>query len=186
MQDGKNYGAADTPRFASHDVLATASRRALGGSREHSSSSQRAALPSCEVKNYEDFLKTKQKRASFKSIEISRDELNGALFDYQKDLVYLALKKGHFAIFAMTGSGKTAMQGEWAYQIWLKERAPVLIVTPLAVAFQSIEEIKHILGYDVKFCESADDVINGLNITNYEKLDKFDPDAFVALVLDES
>lgn len=135
---------------------------------------------------YEDFLKTKQKRASFKSIEISRDELNGALFDYQKDLVYLALKKGHFAIFAMTGSGKTAMQGEWAYQIWLKERAPVLIVTPLAVAFQSIEEIKHILGYDVKFCESADDVINGLNITNYEKLDKFDPDAFVALVLDES
>ena len=68
----------------------------------------------------------------------------------------------------MTGSGKTAMQGEWAYQIWLKERAPVLIVTPLAVAFQSIEEIKHILGYDVKFCESADDVINGLNITNYE------------------
>ena len=53
---------------------------------------------------YEDFLKTKQKRASFKSIEISRDELNGALFDYQKDLVYLALKKGHFAIFAMTGS----------------------------------------------------------------------------------
>ena len=100
---------------------------------------------------YEDFLKTKQKCASFKSIEISRDELNGALFDYQKDLVYLALKKGHFAIFAMTGSGKTAMQGEWAYQIWLKERAPVLIVTPLAVAFQSIEEIKRILGYDVKF-----------------------------------
>ena len=50
---------------------------------------------------YEDFLKTKQKRASFKSIEISRDELNGALFDYQKDLVYLALKKGHFAIFGV-------------------------------------------------------------------------------------
>ncbi len=30
----KQYGAAGMPRFASHDVLATASRRALGGLRE--------------------------------------------------------------------------------------------------------------------------------------------------------
>ena len=65
---------------------------------------------------YEDFLKTKQKRASFKSIEISRDELNGALFDYQKDLVYLALKKA-FCNICDDGSGKTVMQGERTYQI---------------------------------------------------------------------
>ena len=45
---------------------------------------------------YEDLIKAKQK-----NIEITRDELNGALFDYQKDLVYLALKKGQFVIFAM-------------------------------------------------------------------------------------
>ena len=68
MQDGKNYGAVDTPRCA------------LGGSRERSSSSQRAALPSCEVKNYEDFLKTKQKRASFKrEMSIAR---GGAVVDF--------------------------------------------------------------------------------------------------------
>ncbi len=135
---------------------------------------------------YEEFLKSKQFKVKFKSVDISIDNLNKALFEYQKDLVYLALKKGHFAIFAMTGSGKTLMQGEWAYQVWKKERKPVLILAPLAVSHQSIDEIKSILGYDVKFCESQDDVINGLNITNYEKLEKFNADEFVAVVLDES
>ena len=109
---------------------------------------------------YDNFLASKRKSVNFKSLEISRGELNPALFEYQKDLVYLALKKGHFAIFAMTGSGKTAMQGEWAYQIWLKEQKPILILAPLAVAHQSVGEIKEILGYDVKYCESGTDVIN--------------------------
>lgn len=136
--------------------------------------------------NYEKFLKSKQFKVNFKSIDIRKDELNGRLFEYQKDIVYLALKKGHFAIFAMTGSGKTAMQGEWAYQVWKKEQKPVLMLAPLAVSHQSIDEIKELLGYNVKFCNSSDDVINGLNITNYEKLDKFNPDDFVGIVLDES
>ncbi|AQW81251.1 DEAD/DEAH box helicase [Campylobacter pinnipediorum] len=135
---------------------------------------------------YDEFLGSKKKMAVFKSVDIKRDELNKTLFEYQKDLVQLALKKGHFAIFAMTGSGKTAMQGEWAYQVWKKEQKPVLIIAPLAVAHQSVEEIKHILGYNVKYCESVKDVINGINITSYEKLDKFNASEFVAVVLDES
>ena len=64
------------------------------------------------VLDYESFLRQKEKKINFKSVDIKRDDLHSALFEYQKDLVYLALKKGHFAIFAMTGSGKTAMQGE--------------------------------------------------------------------------
>lgn len=136
--------------------------------------------------SYEEFLKTKKRVANFKNIDIDRDKLNPALFEYQKDLVALALKKGHFALFAMTGSGKTMMQGEWAYQVWKSENKPILIVTPLAVAFQSIDEIREHLGYEVKFCEDDADVINGLNITNYEKLEKFDASKFVAIVLDES
>ena len=136
--------------------------------------------------SYVDFLKAKEKRINFKSVDIKREDLHKSLFEYQKDLVYLALKKGHFAIFAMTGSGKTAMQGEWAYRVWQKERKPVLIIAPLAVAHQSIDEIKELLGYEVKFCESSEDIINGLNITNYEKLDKFSLDEFIGVVLDES
>ncbi|ALV64625.1 DEAD/DEAH box helicase [Campylobacter fetus] len=136
--------------------------------------------------SYENFLKSKKRIANFKSINIARNDLNKSLFEYQKDLITLALKKGHFAIFAMTGSGKTLMQGEWAYRVWEAENEPVLIVAPLAVAFQSISEIKEHLGYEVKFCEDDSDVINGINITNYEKLEKFDASKFVGIVLDES
>ena len=135
---------------------------------------------------YLKFLKSKQFNVNFRSIDIKRDELNNNLFDYQKDLVYLALKKGHFALFAMTGSGKTAMQGEWAYQIWKKENKPILILAPLAVSNQTVDEIKNTLGYTIKFCETQSDVINGINITNYEKLSHFNPDEFIAIVLDES
>jgi len=136
--------------------------------------------------NYEEFLKSKQFSVSFKSIDIERDELNSALFEYQKDLVYLALKKGHFALFAMTGTGKTAMQVEWAYQVWSYFKKPVLILAPLSVANQTINEAKKILGYDIKLCESNDDIVNGVNITNYEKLHKFDVSQFIGVALDES
>lgn len=136
--------------------------------------------------NYEDFIKSKRFKVNFKSIDVNRENLNKNLFEYQKDLVYLALKKGHFALFAMTGSGKTAMQGEWAYQVWKKENKPILILAPLAVSHQTVDEIKNILGYDVKFCKTQEDVINGINITNYEKLKHFNPEEFIAIILDES
>ena len=137
-------------------------------------------------KNYENFLMSKKKEINFKSIDINRDDLNHALFEYQKDLVYIALKKGHFALFAMTGTGKTAMQCEFAYQVHKKEQKPVLILAPLAVSFQTVDEARDILGYDVKFVRDQSEVVNGINITNYEKLDHFDADEFVCIVLDES
>jgi hypothetical protein len=40
--------------------------------------------------------------------------------------------------------------------------------------------------YKVNICESQDDVVPGINITNYEKLDKFVASEFDAVVLDES
>ena len=135
---------------------------------------------------YEDFIKSKEFKIVNKSIEIERDELNSNLFEYQKDLTYLALKKGKFALFAMTGTGKTPMQGEWSFQVHKFTNEPVLIVAPLSVANQTIKEVKKILGYDIKLCESQDDVINGINITNYEKLHKFDLFVFAGVALDES
>jgi len=135
---------------------------------------------------YEDFIKSKEFKIVNKSIDIERDDLNSNLFEPQKDLTYLALKKGKFALFAMTGTGKTAMQGEWAYQVQKFTNEPVLIVAPLSVSNQTIKEVKEILGYDIKLCESQDDVINGTNITNYEKLHKFDLSVFFGVALDES
>ena len=136
--------------------------------------------------DYESFIKSKKFNIINKSIDINRDELNKNLFEYQKDLVYLALKKGKFALFAMTGTGKTAMQCEWAYQVFKFTNKPILIVAPLSVATQTIDEALQILNLNIKLCEDNDDVINGVNITNYEKLHKFDLNVFGGVVLDES
>jgi len=67
----------------------------------------------------------------------------------------------------------------------LHTKKPVLILAPLAVSKQTEKEgIK--FGIKVNICESKDDVINGINITNYEKLHKFDSSVFSGIVLDES
>lgn len=135
---------------------------------------------------YEDFIKSKEFKILNQSIEINREDLNMKLFDYQKDLVYLALKKGKFALFAMTGTGKTAMQVEWAYQVHRYTNMPVLILAPLSVASQTKDEAKYILGYEISLCENQEDIINGVNITNYDKLHKFDLSVFSGVALDES
>lgn len=135
---------------------------------------------------YEEFIKSKDFKIVNKSVEISRDDLNKNLFEYQKDLVYLALKKGKFALFAMTGTGKTAMQCEWAKQVNIFTNEPVLILCPLSVANQTVNEAKTILDLDITLCECQEDVKNGVNITNYEKLHKFDLSVFGGVVLDES
>lgn len=135
---------------------------------------------------YEEFIKSKDFKIVNKSVEIQREDLNKNLFEYQKDLVYLALKKGKFALFAMTGTGKTAMQSEWAYQVHKYTNKPVLILAPLSVANQTKKEAREILGFDIALCENQEDVINGVNITNYDKLHKFDLSVFSGVALDES
>lgn len=136
--------------------------------------------------SYEDFIKSKDFKIINQSVDIQREDLNKNLFEYQKDLVYLALKKGKFALFAMTGTGKTAMQSEWAYRVHLATNKPVLILAPLSVASQTKNEAKTILDFDMQLCESKEDVINGVNITNYDKLHKFDLSVFSGVALDES
>ena len=62
------------------------------------------------------------------------------LFDFQRDLVAWALRKGKAAIFADCGLGKTPMQLVWAEHVVRRTNRPVLIITPLAVSAQTIEE----------------------------------------------
>src|SRR5574344_863221 len=133
---------------------------------------------------YQEFIESKQ--IKLKKSGFICNNVNDNLFDYQKDLVKWALKKGKAAIFSMTGTGKTVMQCEWAYQVHKYTCQPVLILAPLAVASQTINEAKKILNVNIKFCETSKDVINGLNITNYEKLHNFDVNKFIGIVLDES
>nr|DAJ27847.1 MAG TPA: Helicase of the snf2 rad54 family [Caudoviricetes sp.] len=134
---------------------------------------------------YNDFINNKTSVIKPSGFEISISELNNKLFDYQKDIVRWALAKGKAAIFADCGLGKTPMQLEWANQIIKKYGGKVLILAPLAVANQTkTEGIK--FDIDVNICESQDDVKEGINITNYEKLSKFISKDFIGVILDES
>lgn len=111
--------------------------------------------------------------------------LPSGLFQHQSDLVRWALKRGRAAIFADTGLGKSRMQVTWADQVRQATGRDVLILAPLAVAAQTVEEGER-LGIRITHCREASDIQPGINITNYDRLHKFDCSRFGGVVLDES
>lgn len=132
--------------------------------------------------NYEEFLRRKEITVPAAGINVENITISDKLFDFQRDIVLWALKKGKAAIFAGTGLGKTLMQLEWARHIG----GTVLILAPLAVSKQTISEGGE-FGITVHHCRSQEDVIDGgINITNYERMDRFDFSKFRGIVLDES
>lgn len=136
--------------------------------------------------NYIDFINNKAITTISAGIDVPASELNPKLFDFQRDIVKWALAKGKAAIFADCGDGKTAMQLEWAEQIRRRTGGKVLVIAPLAVSEQTKREGEK-FGISVNICASQSDVsADTVNITNYEKLDKFVSSEFVAVVLDES
>jgi len=106
------------------------------------------------------------------------------LFDFQQALVEWALRKGRAAIFADTGLGKTFMELVWADNVVRKTNRPVLILTPLAVAPQTVREAEK-FGIDAIHAAKG---ISGskINVVNYERLHLFDPADFAGVVCDES
>jgi DNA modification methylase len=133
---------------------------------------------------YQEFLANKAKMR--KATEgILASELNDMLFDFQKDIVRWNLQNSKTATFADCGLGKTPMQLEWARHVLEHTNKPVLVLAPLAVSFQTQREgVK--FGIETTVVKSQADVKKTINITNYERLDKFDPLAFGGIVLDES
>ncbi|MDD5487069.1 MAG: DEAD/DEAH box helicase family protein [Dehalococcoidales bacterium] len=133
--------------------------------------------------SYSEFIE--RKKIITQSYGFAASRINTLLFPFQRDIVKWALMKGRAALFTMTGTGKTMMQCEWAHQVHRHTGGKVLILAPLAVSSQTVQEAQKI-GIKVNICASQGDVKDGINITNYEKLQKFDPGAFVGIVLDES
>jgi DNA modification methylase/superfamily II DNA or RNA helicase len=127
---------------------------------------------------YADFLATKKPRIEACGCEPG--PVNPLLFGWQTDIVKWALRQGRAAIFADCGMGKTLMQLEWSRQIGRR----ILIVAPLAVAQQTIQEAEKI-SVEIRFCAEPMDGA-GIWITNYQKLHKFVGAAYDAIVLDES
>ena len=131
--------------------------------------------------NYKSFLQSKEFSVESHGREIKESEINDTLYDFQKAIVKWAIGKGKACLFEDCGLGKTFQQLEWARLVGGK----CLILAPLAVSTQTVEEGKA-LGISVNLCETQDDVLEGINITNYEKLHKFNASVFNAVVLDES
>ena len=106
-------------------------------------------------------------------------------FDFQEHIIGKAVKKGRQGIFADTGLGKTLMQLVVAENIVRKTNGRVLILTPLAVAFQFIDEA-HRIGID-DIAHSKDGSITAkITVCNYERLHMLSPDDFICVMLDES
>lgn len=135
---------------------------------------------------YEEFLKTKEKRAESCGFDINRDSITPYAFDYQKDIIAWACKKGKCAILTGCGSGKTLMQLEWCKAVHKQTEKPVLIIAPLSVVRQTQGEAEKFSICHVNICRKPEDVVNGINITNYEMIEHFEPQVFSGVCLDES
>jgi len=107
--------------------------------------------------DYSEFLGKKTISEGAIGFDIESDEVNPMLFDWQKELVRLSLKRGRCALFEDCGLGKTFQQIEWARIINRETDSPVLILAPLAVSKQTRREGKK-LGVDVNICRQHEDV----------------------------
>lgn len=132
---------------------------------------------------YEEFLESK--RVFDKPSGFEPQGMNESLFDFQRDIVRWACRRGRAAIFADCGMGKTPMQLEWARQVVEETGGNCLILAPLAVSYQTQKEAEK-FGIKAKVVKDQFECEPGINITNYEKLDHFSPMEFSAIVLDES
>ncbi len=129
---------------------------------------------------YSDFLHSKQVIAQTAGLDVSLSDIHPDLFPFQRVLVQWALRKGRAALFADTGLGKSRMQIEFARLTGQR----TLILAPLSVARQTVTEAAKI-GVQAHYTRSGDNLIDGINITNYEMVEHFNPSDFGAVVLDE-
>ncbi|CBJ38305.1 putative Helicase domain protein [Ralstonia solanacearum CMR15] len=133
--------------------------------------------------NYVDFVASKL--STVPPTGMSGFSLPGSLFKHQSALTAWALRRGRAAIFADTGLGKARMSLSWADAVHRYTKRPVLMLEPPAVGWQMSKEGEAI-GVSAHICRDGADVREGINVTNYERLHRFNPTDFAGVVLGES
>ena len=128
--------------------------------------------------NYTDFLNQKRATVADAGRVIDLADVHPDAKPHQRAIVAWAIRKGRAAIFADTGLGKTLMLLEWSRLIG--ERT--LVLAPLSVARQIVREAAK-WGVSARYVREQSAVADGINVTNYELLEHFDPAAFGAVVL---
>ena len=141
-----------------------------------------------QAKEYSAFLEKKKTQRIESGFEVKDEDLNPALFPFQKYCVKRALSAGKFALFEDCGLGKTIQQLEWSQKVVEHINKPVLILAPLAVISQTIKEGEK-FGYKVtEISETPFGVVidPGIYITNYDNMENIEAHNFFGIVLDES
>jgi hypothetical protein len=134
--------------------------------------------------DYQAFLSEKARLAPDRGFDPVSE--NPLLFDWQRDVVRLACRRGSFGGFEDCGLGKTAQQLECAAQFVKRTGKRVLILCPLAVAQQTLREAeKFNIDVQCKVVKSSGECEAGISITNYERLHSFDPTEFDGVIVDE-
>jgi hypothetical protein len=144
---------------------------------------QRAFFIQKTMNDYQKFLE--QKKHSIGNFGFNANYIPDIAFDFQKHIIEKAVKKGRIAIFADTGLGKTLIQLSIAKNIINQTNQKVLILTPLAVAFQFILEAEKIGIDDIEYSKDGKHT-KKIVVCNYERLHYFDKNDFVGVILDES
>ncbi len=134
---------------------------------------------------YDDFIKSKIILNVDSGFDIDKKYLNKSLFDYQKEIVIRACKKGKYALFVDTGLGKSLMQLNFGYAVHKQLNKNVLFLAPLVVAYQMVKESKK-FGYELNHINKNNNYKDGLNITNYDNLKNIDTYLYDCVILDES
>jgi superfamily II DNA or RNA helicase len=138
--------------------------------------------------DYRSFLASKRLAAPSAGIDVDPAALHPALKPHQRAVTVWALRKGRAACWLDTGLGKSFVALEWASQLARTGVAPrTLLLSPLGVAQQTVRDEAPRWGYTATYARTeAEAPAAGITVTNYERLEAFDPARWPAVILDEA
>lgn len=116
------------------------------------------------------------------------------MFDYQQSITTMAIRKEKYAVFADCGLGKTCIILDFARYASDHSKGGILIVSPLNVISQTIDECRkfygdalHVEQVRAKGLQQWLNRAEGIGITNYEALtEDLKAGNLAGLILDES
>ena len=138
------------------------------------------------MEDYQEFLARKQNIAPLVGFDPG-DTLPKTLKPFQRDIVRWGLRRGRAAFFEGTGLGKTLQQLSWAQSVAEHTQGRILLFAPLGVARQTVQDEGPKWGFNsICYAENYDQANADIVVTNYERLNQFDPSDFAGVILDES
>jgi hypothetical protein len=138
---------------------------------------------------YAEFLKGKIKIAKDAEKKAESGDIHPFLKPHQSAAVRWLVNGGRRALFAAFGLGKTVMQVEAVRQVLRLHGGRGLIVCPLGIRHEFINQGRDHLGTEIRFIRSVSEATSeGIYCTNYETVrdGKIDPAEFTVTTLDEA